>query len=102
MGQLNNYVPCSFVLDDDTTFLRKYAATLEASFTIPQIESADQECKPIYQQKAINRFTSMQLAFDTRFLQPILVFSIVGNFLFPSAFVSNYSRVHSVACAQRE
>ena len=31
MGQLNNYVPCSFVLDDDTTFLRKYAATLEAS-----------------------------------------------------------------------
>ena len=27
VGQLNNYVPCSFVLDDDTTFLRKYAAT---------------------------------------------------------------------------
>ena len=74
VGQLNNYVPCSFVLDDDTTFLRKYAATLEASFTIPQIESAEQECKPIYQQKEVNRFTRMQLVFDTRFLQPIFVF----------------------------
>ena len=102
VGQLNNYVPCSFVLDDDTTFLRKYAATLEASFTIPQIESADQECKPIYQQKAVNRFSDKNNAcVRYKILQPILVFSIVGNFLFPSAFVSNYSRVYSVACAQR-
>lgn len=62
VGQLNNYVPCSFVLDDDTTFLRKYAATLEASFAIPhpQIEStawsADQECKPFYKNAACIRY----------------------------------------------
>ena len=56
VGQLNNYVPCSFVLDDDTALLRKYAATLEASFAIPQIESADQECKPFYKNAACIRY----------------------------------------------
>ena len=30
------------------------------------------------------------------------IYDAIENFIFSSAFVSNYSRVHSVACAQRE
>ena len=91
--QLNNYVPCSFVLDDDTTFLRKYAATLEASFAIPhpQIEStawsADQECKPFYKNAACIRYK----IFTTNFC-----FSVVENFFIFFGF-----RFELFPCSQR-
>ena len=87
VGQLNNYVPCSFVLDDDTTFLRKYAATLEASFAIPQIESADQECKPFYKNAACIRYKIFTANF---------CFSVVENFFIFLGF-----RFELFPCSQR-
>lgn len=83
VGQLNNYVPCSFVLDDDTTFLRKYAATLEASFAIPhpQIEStawsADQECKPFYKNAACIRYK----IFTTNFCFSVALYAFDVSFI---------------------
>ena len=46
--------------------------------------------------KSTNRFTRMQLAFDTRFLQPFFCFSVVENFFIFFGF-----RFELFPCSQR-